>query len=488
MNDYDVVVVGGGIAGLSAALSAREAGARVALLERATEAERGGNTRYTEAFLRMKSLDEPADGLEETLLADFMGYPDPELVAQFVRDPARRPPPLRGHHVVDPDVVETFARDAGPTLRWLTTHGVRFDRLPTPFPTTSTTRMAPVGGGLALVESLGAAATAAGVDTYFRTSARSLRRAADGTVSGVDAGTPAGRVAFAGRVVLACGGFQGNAEMMARYVGGAALTTRPVARGGYYNKGEGIEMALAVGAATAGNFALFHAEPVDPRSGAPEAAIFCFPYGILVNRDGERFTDEGPAPADACYERVTREIHAQPGGVAHVVLDARAAAIPAVTTSVRTDQPPLTGATLGELAGLIGVPADRLARTVAEFNAACQAGPFDHTAPDGLATRGLSPAKSNWARPLSEAPFRAYPIMAANVFTFGGLKTSPLAEVLDRDGDPIRGLYAAGELTGLYYTNYTGSTSVLRGAVFGRIAGREAAGATVAATLTAVER
>jgi tricarballylate dehydrogenase len=276
--------------------------------------------------------------------------------------------------------------------------------------------------------------------------------------------------------------------MMARYVGGAALTTRPVARGGYYNKGEGIEMALAVGAATAGNFALFHAEPVDPRSGAPEAAIFCFPYGILVNRDGERFTDEGPAPADACYERVTREIHAQPGGVAHVVLDARAAAIPAVTTSVRTDQPPLTGATLGELAGLIGVPADRLARTVAEFNAACQAGPFDHTAPDGLATRGLSPAKSNWARPLSEAPFRAYPIMAANVFTFGGLKTSPLAEVLDRDGDPIRGLYAAGELTGLYYTNYTGSTSVLRGAVFGRIAGREAAGATVAATLTAVER
>lgn len=491
-HDYDVVVVGSGIAGLSAALSAREAGARVTLLERATEAERGGNTRYTEAFLRMKSLDEPADGLEETLLGDFMGYPDPEVVAEVVRDPARRSAVLRGHHVVDPDVVEAFARDAGATLRWLTTHGVRFDHLPTPFPTTSTSRMAPVGGGLALVESLGAAAAAAGVDTHFRTTARSLVVSGGGAVTGVVTSTPHGPMTFTGRVVLACGGFQGNAEMMARYFGAAALTTRPVARGGYHNKGEGIEMALAVGATTAGNFGLFHAEPVDPRSGAPEAAVFCFPYGVLVNRLGERFTDEGPMSADACYERVTRQIHAQPGGVAHVVLDARAAAIPNLASSIRTDQPAVTGGTLGELAERIGVPADRLARTVAEFNAACPEGTFDHRAPDGLATSGLSPAKSNWARPVAEPPFTAYPIMAANVFTFGGLKTSPFAEVLDRDGYPIAGLYAAGELTGLYYTNYTGSTSVLRGAVFGRIAGREAAGAVAAPlagdVLAAVER
>ena len=115
-------------------------------------------------------------------------------------------------------------------------------------------------------------------------------------------------------MVLASGGYQGNAEMMARYHGDRALTARPVARGGNYNKGEGIEMALAVGAATAGNFSLFHAEPVDPRSGEPEAAIFCFPYGVLVNAEGERFVDEARGPIDAWYERTTRDIHAQTDG------------------------------------------------------------------------------------------------------------------------------------------------------------------------------
>ena len=123
---------------------------------------------------------------------------------------------------------------------------------------------------------------------------------------------------FRGRVVLASGGYQGNAELMARYHGDRALTTRPVARGGNYNKGEGLEMALALGAATAGNFSLFHAEPVDPRSGEPEAAIFCFPYGVLVNQEGRRFTDEARGPIDAWYERTTREIQAQTEGVAWV--------------------------------------------------------------------------------------------------------------------------------------------------------------------------
>ncbi|MTV29111.1 FAD-binding protein, partial [Nitriliruptoraceae bacterium ZYF776] len=127
--------------------------------------------------------------------------------------------------------------------------------------------------------------------------------------------TPSGVADFMGRVVLASGGYQGNAEMMARYHGQQSLTTRPVARGGNYNKGEGIQMALSLGAATAGNFSLFHAEPVDPRSGEPEAAIFCFPYGILVNREGMRFIDEARGPIDAWYERTTRVIGAQTEGV-----------------------------------------------------------------------------------------------------------------------------------------------------------------------------
>lgn len=475
-HEYDVVVVGGGVAGLTAACSAAEQGARVALLERSTEAETGGNTRYTEAFLRMRSVEETADGLEDTLVDDFMGHPDPSIVNDAARPVERRSPLYRAHHLVDPDYVAELAASAPATLAWMSGHGMRFEFLPTPFLTTSTTRMAPVGGGLAIVETMGKAARGLGVDFHFRTTARSLVAGPDG-VEGVTAHTPSGPATFRGRVVLASGGYQGNAEMMARYHGDRALTTRPVAHGGNHNKGEGIEMALALGAATAGNFSLFHAEPVDPRSGEPEAAIFCFPYGILVNLEGERFVDEARGPIDAWYERTTRDIQAQTRGIAWVVLDQRALSVPNIHSGIRTDQAPVRAGTITELAGRIDVPADALEATVSAYNAACREGSFDHTTPDGLATQGLVPPKSNWSRPLAEGPFEAYPVMAANVFTFGGLKTTPSAEVVDRDGGTIPGLYAAGEMTGLYYSNYTGSTSVLRGATFGRIAGAAAGAA-----------
>lgn len=350
---------------------------------------------------------------------------------------------------------------------------MRFEHLPTPFLTTSTTRMAPVGGGLALVETLGAVARALGAVFHFDTTARSLVLN-DGAVQGIQAATPDGLRTFTGRAVLACGGFQGNAEMMARYFGRDALTTRPVARGGNHNKGEGIEMALTVGAATSGNFSLFHAEPVDPRSGAAEAAIFCFPYGVLVNRAGERFVNEAPGPVDAWYERIARIIQRQSEGMAYAVLDSQGMSIPNIGSSIRTDQPAYSAPTLSELAVRIDVPPEALEKTAAAYNAACPGGAFDHSVADGLGTRGLSPAKSNWARPIEKGPFHALPIMAANVFTFGGLKTSRARRLwTGRKADP--GLYAAGEITGLYYTNYTGSTSVLRGAVFGRIAGEGAA-------------
>lgn len=472
---YDVVVVGGGVAGLSAAVSAAEHGARVALLERSTEAETGGNTRYTEAFLRMKSADEVADGFEDTLVDDFMGHPDPSIVNDAALPPQRQSPLYRATHTIDPEYVATLAEQAPRALRWMAGHGVRFDHVPTPFLTRSTTRMAPVGGGMAIIETMGGAARGLGVEFHFETTARRLAFSERG-IDGVFAHTPDGPRVFAGAVVLASGGYQGNFELMARYHGDRALTCRPVAKGGNHNKGEGLEMALALGAATAGNFALFHAEPVDPRSGEPEAAIFCFPYGVLVNKEGKRFVDEARGTVDAWYERTTRAVQAQTDGIAWVILDQRGLAVPNLMAGVRTDVAPVTGATIGELAARLGLPVDAVETTIAAYNAACPAPEgFDHAKPDGLATRGLLPPKSNWSRAVEQGPFAAYPIMAANVFTFGGLKTTSAAEVVDRDGRPMTGLYAAGELTGLYYSNYTGSTSVLRGATFGRIAGANAA-------------
>lgn len=472
--DVDVVVVGSGIAGLSATLSALGRGARVAVVERATPAEAGGNTRYTEAFLRMAAIDRTADDLEERLLSDHMGYPDPGVLVDAVKDRDNWSTPMQMLDVVDGEVVLCLSEEAGPTLSWLADLGISFDDLGSgPFMTRSTTRMIPVGGGWELVETLGRLARERGARFHYETTATALEVGDDGSVVGVrtDRGT------FRGRVVLACGGFEGNPEMLARYMGPTALNCRPVARGGHYNRGEGIEMALAVGAAGAGNFSLFHAEPIDPRSGMAEAAIFSFPYGILVNREGTRFTDEAPGPIDAWYERCARRIHAQTDGIAYVVFDQRGFAVPNLMAGIRTDQPPIKADSIDQLAAAIDVPAAALARTIAEFNEACpdDAG-FDHTAPDGLATTGLTVDKSNWSRPIAQGPFVAYPIIAANVFTFGGLRIDPQAHVVSRSGRVIDGLYAAGEITGLYYTNYTGSTSVLRGAVFGRIAGANAAG------------
>jgi tricarballylate dehydrogenase len=275
--------------------------------------------------------------------------------------------------------------------------------------------------------------------------------------------------------VLACGGFEGNAEMLTRYIGARSIFLRPVCRGGYYNKGEGIQMALEIGAAPCGDFGSYHAEPVDPRSGIAEPSVFIFPYGILVNQEGHRFTDEAPGTVDAYYERVTRRIFEQTNGIAYAVLDQRHTGIANYRLGLRTDQPPIEAATIGALAARLDIAPEALEQTVAAYNRACRPGEFKPLVLDGLATHGLSPRKSNWAHPLDQPPFHAYPVISSNVFTFGGLKVDERGRVLNRDGDPIRGLYAAGEIIGTYYKNYTGATSVLKGAVFGRLAGRDAA-------------
>jgi tricarballylate dehydrogenase len=472
---FDVVVAGCGVAGLSAAVSAAENGARVAVLERAPRDERGGQSRYTEAYLRMKSESEVTDDFELHIAENCSGYLDPELVEEASRDRESRVASARALSLADPDFIQTFADSAGPTIAWMKGFGVRFDFLPTQFLTKSQPRLLPVGGGQALVDALAARAEALGVEIRYETTGLSLEQDEEGGVTGLVARGPEGRVVYAGQVVLACGGFEGSAEMMARYVGPRSVYLRPICRGGYFNRGEGIRMALDIGAAGAGDFGSYHAEPIDPRAGGSEPSVFIFPYGILVNKDGKRFVDEAPGTVDAYYERVTRRIYEQRDGIAYTILDARHMRIPNYRLGIRTDKPPIAANSIEELAGALQIAPETLAATVREYNEACRPGDWRPLELDGLATQKLSPPKSNWATPLTEAPFHAYPIISANVFTFGGLKVDTRARVLDGDGKPMPGLYAAGEIIGVYYGNYTGATSVLKGMVFGKIAGEDAA-------------
>ena len=451
---FDIVVVGCGAAGLSAAVSAAESqwgeSLRVAVLERATEAERGGNSRWTGAYLRLEDVYTPAEG--------------------FADDMARF-----SNGLIPSEYVDALTERLPETMEFLQEHGARFRSLPTIFITKSRPRMLPVGGGERLVATLAEACASAGVEILYETTASRLLVDHDGEISGLLVTDGEGQCVIEARtVIIASGGFEGNPEMMTQYLGRDASGLRPIAPGGEFNKGEGIRMALSVGAKATGEWGQFHAEPIDPRSTQPEAVVMIYPYGILVNRDGRRFLDEGAGTVDETYEATARTVWREQGNLAYTICDASVREIPNYEHAVVTDRPAIAADTIEELAGLLSIPVENLVTTVAEFNVATLPGSFNPQEPDGVATKGLDIQKSNWARPLV-GPFIAYPMSCSIVFTFGGIGTDLEGRVVNADNRPINGLYAAGECTGLYHFKYPGATSVMRGLVFGRSAGIDAA-------------
>lgn len=457
---YNVLVVGAGAAGLSAALSAHEAlqeqgGGTVAMLERSDKALRGGNTRWSGAFLRLKDPTTPVDGLPDYGVKVSEGQADRDYYERLVEK-----------------VPEAFA--------WMIGHGVQLEALPTIFLTASATRYSPVGGGEHIVETLFTAVEKTDINVLYETSAEELVTDEEGAVIGIRVRTKDGKLESIGAdsVILATGGFQANGEMMSRYVGESAYRIPPISKGGRNNRGDGLRMATAVGGGTAGQFDIFHAEPKDPRSEVAEAVVMTYPYGIIVNTRGERFIDEGGNTVDQTYERVARGLFKQPDSLAYAIFDQQVLDVPGYEYAVVTDVPPVEADTIEELEAKLSLPEGSLTATVESFNAACpddESG-FDWANLDGLAAAPEGqPVKSNWARKLAQGPFFAYPQICANVFTFGGVKTDLEARVVTSDGYPIPNLYGAGEMTGLYFEMYAGSTSVMRSVTFGRVAGKNAA-------------
>ncbi len=275
--------------------------------------------------------------------------------------------------------------------------------------------------------------------------------------------------------MIACGGFEGNPEMLTQYVGPNACDLPVIAPTLKNNRGDGLRMAVEVGADTAGQFDMIHGEPVDPRTDKPDAVIYGFPYGIVVNRHAQRFFDEGQKSFDATFELLGYEIWRHQEQTAFWISDQTCFTVPYIETIQLSDVPPVDGETLGELAAKLGLGPSALETTVAEYNAACGPGEFNPQILDGKAALGLHPPKSNWAFPLERPPYIAYPLTCAITFTFGGIRTDTQARVVSPGGTAIPGLYAAGEVTGLYYHEYPAGTSVLRSVTFGRIAGAHAA-------------
>jgi tricarballylate dehydrogenase len=443
---------------LAAALSAaEEAGRRgvaieITILEKAREEEAGGNTRFSPSYMRMAAPDRVAPGFEADMLEACGGQGEA-------------------------DYFRTLAEGAVPTMVWLQSHGVEFS-IPPYYLSVGPPRIQPVGGGRTIIERLGQAAKAAKVGIRYASAATRLILSQSG-ISGMELRSEDGATATldADAIVLATGGFQGDAAMMQAQFGPLAQSLKLISPGTRFDSGDGIRMAREQGARPSGDWDGMHIEPVDPRSAHPAPVVLVYPYGIVVEQAGRRFLDEGGGLVHETWEGFARDIHfSRPNSIAYAILDSRLFEITDYRRAIRSDVPPFQSDTIEELAAQIDIPAETLRRTVDAFNKAANGdvSRFDATRCDGLAAAAsLVPPKSNWARPLNKPPFLAYPLVGAIAYTFGGLSTNAKAEVLSEQG-PIPGLYAAGEITGNFYRTAPNAVSMLRALVFGRIAGQRA--------------
>jgi tricarballylate dehydrogenase len=489
MSEYDVIVVGGGNAAFCAALAAAEKGASVLVLEAAPEEEAGGNSAFTAGAMRVvyNGVDDikalvPDLSDDEIAITDFGTYTQD----QFFDDMARVT-----QYRTDPDLCELLVTKSLPTLLWMREKGIRFVpiygrqafKVDGKFKFWGGLTVETVGGGPGLVEMLTTSAKKHGVEIRYET--RAIDLLCEGNkVNGVRVRHENEISEIKGKsVVLASGGFEANTEWRTRYLGPGWDMAK--VRGSRFNTGEGIRMALEIGASPMGNWSGCHA--VGWEMNAPEFGDLAvgdqfqkhsYPFALMVNAKGERFVDEGADFRNYTYAKYGRVILNQPGQFAWQIFDAKTKHLQRDEYNIRQCTK-VTANTIEELAKkLEGVDADAFVKTIAEYNAAVnQDTAFNPNVKDGKRTTGLAIDKTNWANTIDTAPFEGYATTCGVTFTFGGLRVNNDAQVMNLDYKPIEGLFAAGELVGgIFYFNYPGGTGLTSGSVFGKIAGEAAAG------------
>lgn len=452
----DVLVVGGGNAALCAAISAREAGADVVVLELAHREMRGGNSRHTRnlrAVHHAPTATLTGSYTEEEYWQDLLRVTEGNTNEQLAR---------------------MMIRKSAELLDWLGGRGVRFQSALRGTLSLGRTNAFFLGGGKALLNALYLTAERLGIRVFYDTEVEELV---------IDDGVfRSARVVNRGfayqiearAVVVAAGGFQANTDWMKEVWGDAAENF--IIRGTPCNRGRILKDLMTKGVQTVSHPSQCHAVAIDARAprfdGGIVTRLDCVCFGIVVNKDGQRFYDEGEDFWPRRYAIWGRLVAGQPDQIGYAIIDSKVVDnfMPSVFPSIKADS-------IVDLAGLLGISPQALKKTIAEFNGAVDPGTYDIDVLDDCFTQGIHPPKTHWALPLDTPPYYGYPLRPGITFTYLGLKVNEKAQAVLDNGRPAENIYAAGEIMAgnILGKGYCAGTGMTIGSVFGRIAGQEAA-------------
>lgn len=457
----DVLIVGGGNAGLCAAIEARRAGAEVMVVEAAPRFYRGGNTRHT------RNMRCAHDQATATLSGPYTG-------TEFLDDLLT----VTGG-ATDLDLAKLMIAESKDMLGWLAEQGVRFQPSLGGTLSLGRTNSFFLGGGRAMLNALYRTAQDLGVEVRYESEVVDLDIGAGRFNAAVIRCGGRDEYQEARTLIAASGGFEANVDWLKEAWGDAAENF--IIRGTPFNRGAVLRKLLDRGVAAVGEARQCHAVAVDARAPRFDGGIItrldCVVFGIVVNQNCDRFHDEGEDIWPRRYAIWGRLVADQPGQIAYIVFDASS-----LTQFMPSLYPPVSAATIGELAAKLGLDAMKLVQTVEQFNAAVRPGAFDPDILDDCRTEGLSPPKSHWARRIEAPPFHAYPVRPGITFTYLGVKVDREARLRLDDGGSAENMFAAGEIMAgnVLGRGYAAGIGMTIGSVFGRIAGRSAAAAAKA--------
>lgn len=486
LSHYDMVVVGAGNAALCAAIAGSEQGGNILVLERAPKEKRGGNSYFTDGAIRTAydNMDNIREIIPELTDEDAVEIVMPEYNSEEYYDDLMRVTGGKSN----PDLAKQLVEKSLETIVWMKKQGVKFELNAGNQSFIKDGKRHFWGGlplktkdkGIGLMGSLFQRIDELGIDICY--DARVIELVENNNqINGVVVKLDEERITInSSSVVLACGSFEANKEMRKKYIGEEWESA--IVRGTEYNTGDGLEIGLAVGAQKHGEWDGCHSIGTDYH--APKVGDFnkpgdifkkhSYPLSIMLNKEGQRFVDEGADFRNYTYAKYGKEILKQPEHVAYQIYDSKVR--PLLRDEYNLEEATYFEAdTLTDLVDKLSVDKDKFMNTIQEYNDAVQDGEFNPTIKDGKHTKGITPEKTNWAIKVEEGPFYAFPVTCGITFSFGGLHVNTHGNVLNKEGNPINGLFAAGEMVGgIFYGNYPGGSGLMSGAVYGKVAGTSA--------------